>query len=268
MIDIEEKPLSRISQHQQQHVKPLVLPTMAASLLPSRHMTHWKVEGVSAYTGGLWLACLSAAREIALLVDEPALAHRYHSTFLKGQEVYETALWNGEYYNYDSSNNAHNDSIMADMLIGHFYAKMSGLEGVVPQKHAAKALQKIFEFNVIKFGNGQRGAVNGMRPNGKIDYASLQSREVWTGTSYALAATMISEGLVYQGMKTAEGVYTSSFSDLGYWFQTPEAWDEDGRYRSLAYMRPLAVWAIQWVLESQVQDVERHIDLPKPHTDV
>jgi len=27
---------------------------------------------------------------------------------------------------------------------------------------------------------------------------------------------------------------------------TPEAWDADRGHRSLAYMRPLAIWAIQW----------------------
>ena len=32
-----------------------------------------------------------------------------------------------------------------------------------------------------------------MRPNGTIDTTCLQSREVWTGTTYALAATMIQE---------------------------------------------------------------------------
>jgi uncharacterized protein (DUF608 family) len=30
-----------------------------------------------------------------------------------------------------------------------------------------------------------------MRPNGHVDESCLQSREVWTGTTYALAATMI-----------------------------------------------------------------------------
>lgn len=33
-----------------------------------------------------------------------------------------------------------------------------------------------------------------------------------------------------------------------YAFQTPEAWDFEGRYRSLTYMRPLAIWAMQWAL--------------------
>ena len=33
-----------------------------------------------------------------------------------------------------------------------------------------------------------------------------------------------------------------------YWFQTPEGWTTDGHYRSLVYMRPLAIWAMQWAL--------------------
>ena len=33
-------------------------------------------------------------------------------------------------------------------------------------------------------------------------------------------------------------------------FQTPEAWDASMNYRALAYMRPLAVWAIQYAWEN------------------
>lgn len=35
-----------------------------------------------------------------------------------------------------------------------------------------------------------------------------------------------------------------------YSFQTPEAWNNDDEYRSLCYMRPLAIWAIQWALSN------------------
>lgn len=31
-------------------------------------------------------------------------------------------------------------------------------------------------------------------------------------------------------------------------FQTPEAWNTDDQYRALGYMRPLAIWAMQWAL--------------------
>lgn len=33
-----------------------------------------------------------------------------------------------------------------------------------------------------------------------------------------------------------------------YSFQIPESWDINDQYRSLCYMRPLAIWAMQWAL--------------------
>ena len=93
------------------------------------------------------------------------------------------------------------------------------------------------------------GAVNGMRPDGKPDKSGMQSAEVWSGTTYAVAAAMLHAGLNEQAFKTAEGVYRTTYETKGYWFQTPEAWDIEGNYRSHAYMRPLAIWAMQWAIE-------------------
>lgn len=59
------------------------------------------------------------------------------------------------------------------------------------------ALRKIYEYNVLKFQNGEMGAVNGMTPSGQIDRFTLQSEEVWTGVVYALASLMIYEVLLF-----------------------------------------------------------------------
>jgi non-lysosomal glucosylceramidase len=42
---------------------------------------------------------------------------------------------------------------------------------------------------------------------GKIDRTCLQSREVWTGTTYAVAAAMYQLGLQKESFKTANGSY-------------------------------------------------------------
>ena len=36
-------------------------------------------------------------------------------------------------------------------------------------------------------------------------------------------------------------------------FQTPEAYTGNGSYRSLGYMRPLSIWAIQWAWEKRLK---------------
>ena len=87
-----------------------------------------------------------------------------------------------------------------------------------------------------------------MRPDGTVDGSSMQSAEVWTGTTYAVAAAMLQEGLVQEAWQTAHGVHKVTY-EAGYWFQTPEAWDGALRYRAIAYMRPLSVWALKWAWE-------------------
>lgn len=44
-------------------------------------------------------------------------------------------------------------------------------------------------------------------------------------------------------------IYSAGWERFGYFFATPEAWEQSGNYRSLGYMRPLAVWAIEFALE-------------------
>ena len=48
-----------------------------------------------------------------------------------------------------------------------------------------------------------------------------------------------------EGYKTAWGVYHVVYETKGYWFRTPEAWDDAGNFRASMYMRPAAVWAME-----------------------
>ncbi|KAJ9159051.1 hypothetical protein P3X46_024582 [Hevea brasiliensis] len=124
------------------------------------------------------------------------------------------------------------------------YARACGLLPIVDKEKARSALEKIYNYNVLKVKDGKLGAVNGMLPDGRVDLSSMQSREIWSGVTYAVAATMIQEDLMDMAFHTANGIYETAWSEggLGYSFQTPECWNTDGQYRSLCYMRPLAIW--------------------------
>ncbi|KAK8971309.1 hypothetical protein KSP40_PGU005733 [Platanthera guangdongensis] len=216
---------------------------------PDQTYDVWAVNGVSAYSGGLWVAALQAASAMAHEIGDKAAEKLFWSKFQKAKLVYEK-LWNGSYFNYDNSGGKLSSSIQADQLAGQWYSRALGLSPIVDEEKAKSALDKIYHFNVLKFKNGKCGAVNGMRPDGTFDMSTMQSREIWSGVTYAVAATMIQEGMIEEGFKTAQGVYEASWSKegLGYSFQTPEAWNNNGEYRSLCYMRPLAIWAMQWAL--------------------
>lgn len=54
-------------------------------------------------------------------------------------------------------------------------------------------LNMVFKTNVMKFGDGRLGAVNGMTKSGELEIVSMQSEEIWTGVTYAVSSTMIME---------------------------------------------------------------------------
>uniref|UniRef100_A0A0D9XKI8 Non-lysosomal glucosylceramidase n=1 Tax=Leersia perrieri TaxID=77586 RepID=A0A0D9XKI8_9ORYZ len=217
---------------------------------PDQTYDAWTVHGISAYCGGLWLAALQAAATMAHRLNDRPFAEKYKLKFIKAKAVYEAKLWNGSYFNYDSGTSSNSRSIQADQLAGQWYAASSGLPPLFDENKIRSALQKIFEFNVMKVKGGRLGAVNGMTPRGKVDETCMQSREIWTGVTYGVAANMLLHGMEHQGFTTAEGIFIAGWSEdgYGYWFQTPEGWTIDGHYRSLIYMRPLAIWAMQWAL--------------------
>ncbi|KAG9130370.1 hypothetical protein Leryth_004250 [Lithospermum erythrorhizon] len=216
---------------------------------PDQTYDIWSVSGVSAYSGGLWVAALQAASALAREIGDKGSEEFFFFKYLKARKVYEQ-LWNGSYFNYDNSGSRNSSSIQADQLAGQWYARACGLSPIVDEEKAKTALEKVYNFNVLKIKNGMLGAVNGMLPNGKPDMSCMQSREIWTGVTYAVAAGMIHEGMPEMAFKTAVGVYEVAWSEggLGYSFQTPEGWNLDGQYRALGYMRPLAIWAMQWAL--------------------
>lgn len=220
---------------------------------PDQTYDAWTVHGISAYCGCLWLAALQATAVMALQLGDTANAERYKGKFLKAKSVFEARLWNGSYFNYDSGSSSNSKSIQADQLAGQWYTASSGLPNLFDDYMIKSSLQKIYDFNVMKVRGGRMGAVNGMHPNGKVDESCMQSREIWTGVTYGVAATMILAGMEEKAFTTAEGIFTAGWSEegFGYAFQTPEGWTMDGHFRSLIYMRPLSIWSMQWALSSR-----------------
>ncbi|KAI5003149.1 hypothetical protein ZWY2020_030309 [Hordeum vulgare] len=175
---------------------------------PDQTYDFWSVSGVSAYTGGLWVAALQAAAVMPRVVGDRGSEGYFVERYEKARRVYDGELWNGAYFDYDNSGGTNSKSIMADQLAGQWYARACGLEPIVEEEKARSALGTVLDYNVMRVQGGAIGAVNGMRPDGTVDTSSIQSREM------------------------------------------PEAWTADGGsgYRSLHYMRPLCIWAMQWAL--------------------
>jgi non-lysosomal glucosylceramidase len=211
--------------------------------IPDQTYDTWPATGVSAYSGGLWVAALAAMHDMAVMRGDDQAAAKYAADLERARTTYEDTLWNGTYYDYDETS----DAIMADQLAGEWYARITGIP-TLPDDQVDSALNAIYDNNVLRFNGGQMGAVNGMTPAGKA-VNTEQGREVWGGTTYMLAAHMLLRGLDEQAWATAYGIYDYVYVNGGLWFRTPEAWSPNGDFRASMYMRPLAIWAMETALE-------------------
>ncbi|KAF8385466.1 hypothetical protein PRIPAC_74608 [Pristionchus pacificus] len=213
----------------------------------------WIMTGTSSYCGSLWIAALEAARRMAEILgrktEEASLAQQVD----KARSIFIKKLWNGRYFNFDETSS----SIMADQLCGVWF--MAALDGttdkmLIDKEKVSSVLDTIFANNVKKFGSkesaGKSGAANGWKEDSGLDTTAIQSEEMWTGTTYALASFFALMGDRERCFAVAEGVYDSCWKRAGLQYQTPEAMFQWMFYRAIGYMRPLAIWNIHAALRN------------------
>ncbi|MBE9053695.1 bile acid beta-glucosidase [Nostocales cyanobacterium LEGE 11386] len=221
---------------------------------PDQTFDDWRLQGVSAYCGGLWLAALEAAIAISevLLTNHRGaekteeLASTYKTWLAQSRLVYEEKLWNGQYYRLDSESGS--DVVMADQLCGQFYARLLGLPDIVPRDRALSALKTVYDACFLKFCHGQFGAANGVRPDGSPENPkATHPLEVWTGINFGLAAFLMQMGMKDEALRLTQAVVAQIYEN-GLQFRTPEAITASGTFRASTYLRAMAIWAIYLVI--------------------
>jgi non-lysosomal glucosylceramidase len=206
---------------------------------PDQTYDNWIMSGASSYCGSLWLACLLAGQKIAGLVGQKSEQRLYQQWFKKAKPAFVKKLWNGKYF--DCYENC--DDILSDQLNGQWYVHMLQLPDLFTKKQITGSLRTIYDFNVSSFGNGFRGVVNGRKSDGK-HCGHEQGDDAWVGTSFAVAALMMQNGLKQEAMQVLIGLYQTIYLEKGLFFRTPEGWREDGNFVGSMYMRAGAVWSL------------------------
>ncbi|MEH2317732.1 GH116 family glycosyl hydrolase [Nostoc sp.] len=222
---------------------------------PDQTFDDWRLQGVSAYCGGLWLAALEAA----IAISEVLLTHRrgnaeelalqksiYEAWLEQSRPIYDQKLWNGQYYKLDSESGS--DVVMADQLCGQFYARLLDLPDIVPSDRALSALKTVYDACFLKFCKGEFGAANGVRPDGSPENPkATHPLEVWTGINFGLAAFLVQMGMKDEALRLTQAVVEQIY-DNGLQFRTPEAITAAGTFRASTYLRAMAIWGIYLVI--------------------
>jgi len=217
---------------------------------PDQTFDDWRLQGISAYCGGLWIAALEAAIAIGRVLSgqHPPIPNlttqlqNFQSWLTQSRAVYHSTLWNGQYYRLDSGSGS--EVVMADQLCGQFYARLLGLPDVVPEACAQSALATVYESCFLKFYDGQIGAANGVRLDGSaVNPKDTHPLEVWTGINFGLAAFLVQMNRRDDALRLTEAVVHQVY-DNGLQFRTPEAITAAETFRASHYLRAMAIWLV------------------------
>ena len=194
----------------------------------------WHLSGTPAYISILWLASLSAGYLLSKLHGSEADAQEWLELLKKGKESLEALLWNGEYYDLWKSDEATDGCLMTDQLDGEWFLRMIGLGGNLPDSRIREVLSTVWRHNYTP----ETGLINASCPEGHTTtlytHLNCQAEAQWTGIGYAIAALMLSVGMVDTAHTAVETIHRHQ-GDFGHF------WDHwECGYR---YSRPLSSWS-------------------------
>ena len=180
--------------------------------------------GPNPMVSSLYLGALRAAEEIAKYLGDFESVKKYREVFEKGRDNFSKLLWNGEYFvqRFQGDPNIRyqfGEGCLSDQLLGQWFSHVIGLGYILPEEQVKSALAAVFRYNwkenFLKHDNCQRtyalndesGLVVCSWPKGgKPNYPFPYCDEVWTGIEYQVAAHLIYEGFVEEGLRIVKGV--------------------------------------------------------------
>lgn len=223
--------------------------------------------GITSMTNSMFFAALQAVCRMADAMKDDVSARMYQALLQKGSVQMDALLWNGEYYrqvidDVNAEKYQYGDGCLSDQLVGQYLAHVAGLSHILPEEHVRKALQSIF---VNNFNTSFRAHANAQRSYAFNDEQGLlictwphggrpvlpfvYADEVWTGIEYQVAAHMIYENLVDEGLTIVDAVQARQDG------VTRNPWNENecGNH----YARSMASWALLTALSGFSYDMRK-----------
>ncbi len=237
-------------------------------LVGEQHNTYdIEFQGANPLATFYYLAALRAVEEMARVLGEPEVAAYHRQLFDRGQQGADELMWNGEFYvqvldDINQYKYQHGSGCLSDQLLGQLHARALNLGSLLPEDHVHRAVKAIFDYNFKSnfrdHANCQRAFAvndesglllctwpNGQRPALPIVY----SDEVWTGIEYQVAAHLIYEGWVDEGLLLVQAV-RDRYNGVN---RNPWNEIECGHH----YARSMASWTVLLALTGMHSDLGR-----------
>ncbi|RKX38627.1 MAG: hypothetical protein DRP64_15415, partial [Verrucomicrobia bacterium] len=184
--------------------------------------------GANTLSGGLYLAALLAAEDMAYDMGEENFAKLCKSLFEQGSKWLSENIFNGEYYVQDIDfdkdfTGQFGDGCLSDQVFGQTWAHNVGLGYVLPEDQIKTTMGSIWKYNwtpdtgpyskMYKPGRwfvmpeGQAGLLTTTWPSGSFKPGAMSYKsEIWSGIEYQVANEMIWEDMVTEGLSIIKGI--------------------------------------------------------------
>jgi len=215
----------------------------------------------------IYLCALAAGEEMATAVGETEAAARYRRCHESGRRRLDAELWNGEYYIQkpppgEAVKYQFGEGCLSDQMLGQWMAHVVGLGHLIEPERARSAVGAVFRHNwkprLDRHYNPQRifalgdeaGLLLCSWPRGsRPALPFVYSDEVWPGIEYQVAAHLIYEGWVEEGLRIVEGVRARHDGER----RNPWSEVECGEH----YARSMASWSLLHALSGFQWDARR-----------
>lgn len=225
-------------------------------VLDTRAHNTYDIEfrGEEPLANGFYLAALAAGAAMADHLGDAEAATRYRDLAARGSALVDDRLFNGEYYeqrldDLDEFRYQYGTGVLSDQLLGQLLAHVTGLGHVLPADHVKSAIDAVFRHNfradLSRHHSVQRtyalGAEGGLLlaswpRGGRPRIPFVYSDEVWTGIEHQVAAHLIYEGMVDEGLTIVRALRSRhTGSNRNPWNEA-----ECGNH----YARSLSSWAL------------------------
>jgi len=185
--------------------------------------------GANTFVGALYLAALRAGEKMARHMGEDAYADHLGAIADRGSQITVERLWNGEYFRQEVTSgenrqNQYGDGCLADQLFGQQWAHQVDLGYLYPKSRVKRALGSIWRYNWapdvgtqnryhrperVFARPGEAGLILCTWPkSGHPGEQAVRYRnEVWTGIEYQVAAHMLYEGMLEEGLAIVRAIH-------------------------------------------------------------
>jgi len=186
-------------------------------------------HGPNTFVGSLYLAALRAAEEMAKLMQDEKFAARCRKVFASGSEKTMDRLYDGEYFFQDVDLARHARAqyahgCLADQLFGQNWAHQLSLGYLYPKEAVRKAIRAVYKYNWapdvgphnkvhrperVFARPGEAGLFICTWPKSRhLERGGVRYRnEVWTGIEYQVAAGLIYEDCIDEGLTIIRAVH-------------------------------------------------------------